>query len=56
MLYRDYSNMINNFMNPNMMALLGAAQGLLQSSGASPRQITMGEALGNGLQGGMQGM
>jgi len=48
--------MINNFMNPNMMALLGAAQGLLQSSGASPRQITMGEALGNGLQGGMQGM
>ena len=43
-------------MNPNMMALLGAAQGLLQSSGASPRQITMGEALGNGLQGGMQGM
>ena len=48
--------MINNFMNPNMMALLGVAQGLLQSSGASPRQITMGEALGNGLQGGMQGM
>jgi len=48
--------MINNFMNPNMLALLGAAQGLLQSSGASPRQITMGEALGNGLQGGMQGM
>lgn len=48
--------MVNNFMNPNMMALLGAAQGLLQSSGASPRQITMGEALGNGLQGGMQGM
>ena len=43
-------------MNPKMMGLLGLAQGLLQSSGASPRQITMGEALGNGLQGGMQGM
>jgi hypothetical protein len=48
--------MDNMMMNPKMMGLLGLAQGLLQSSGASPRQITMGEALGNGLQGGMQGM
>lgn len=43
------------YMNPRTMGILGLAQGLLQSSSASPRQITMGEALGNGLQGGMNG-
>ncbi len=47
--------MQNNFMNPNMMGLLGLAQGMLQSSGSSPREITFGEAMGNGLQSGMQG-
>jgi len=46
---------MENFMNPKMMGIMGLAQGLLQSSGASPRQITMGEAFGNGIQGGMNG-
>lgn len=46
----------NRFSDPRFMGLMGLAQGLLSSSGASPREITLGEAMGNGLQSGMMGM
>lgn len=38
------------------MGLLGLGSGLLSASGASPREITLGEAMGQGLQAGMMGM
>lgn len=46
---------MSQFFDPNNQALMGMAQGLLQSSGASPRPISFGEAMGNGLQGMQQG-
>ena len=47
--------MAKGLLDPNMMALLGAASGLLGASGYSARPISMGEAMGRGLQGGMAG-
>lgn len=47
---------MDQFMTPRNMGLMGLAAGLLQSSGASPREITLGEAMGNGMQQGMQGI
>lgn len=43
------------FSDPRALAMLNFGSQMLQSSGASPRQITFGEALGNGMQGAMQG-
>ena len=47
---------MNFAMDPRMMGLLGLGSGLLSASGASPREITLGEAMGQGLQAGMMGM
>lgn len=47
---------LSKFANPNSMALMGLAQGLFAGSGASPREITLGEAMGMGMGGAMQGM
>jgi hypothetical protein len=44
-----------NFTDPKMMALLSAGGSLLQSSGASPRPINLGEAMGNAVPAAMQG-
>jgi len=44
-----------NFTDPKMMALLSAGGSLLQSSGASPRPINIGEAMGNTVPAAMQG-
>ena len=44
-----------NFTDPKMMALLSAGGSLLQSSGASPRPINIGEAMGNAVPAAMQG-
>ena len=41
--------------DPRTLGLLGVAAGLLEASGASPRKITLGEALGRGLKTGMGG-
>lgn len=46
---------ITNMNDPRVMGLMGLATGLLQSSGYSQRPISFGEALGNGMQQGMQG-
>lgn len=49
--------MNSNFaLDPRMMGLLGLGSGLLSASGSSPREITLGEAMGQGLQSGMLGM
>lgn len=49
--------MNSNFaVDPRMMGLLGLGSGLLSASGSSPREITLGEAMGQGLQSGMIGM
>lgn len=49
--------MNSNFaVDPRMMGLLGLGSGLLSASGSSPREITLGEAMGQGLQSGMLGM
>lgn len=42
-------------LDPRNMGMLGAAGGLLQASGASRLPVTMGQALGQGLQGGLLG-
>ena len=47
---------MNFAMDPRMMGLLGLGSGLLSASGSSPREITLGEAMGQGLQAGMLGM
>lgn len=47
---------LSRFANPDSMALMGLAQGLFAGSGASPREITLGEAMGMGMGGAMQGM
>ena len=45
--------MNSNFaLDPRMMGLLGLGSGLLSASGSSPREITLGEAMGQGLQSG----
>lgn len=46
---------LSNMSDPRTMALMGLASGLLQNSGYSTRPITFGEALGSGMQNGMQG-
>ena len=46
---------LSNMSDPRTMALLGLASGLLQNSGYSTRPISFGEALGSGVQNGMQG-
>lgn len=46
---------LSNMSDPRTMAILGLASGLLQNSGYSTRPITFGEALGSGMQNGMQG-
>lgn len=46
---------MNGLLDPKTFGLLSAAGGLLQSSGASRLPVNMGQALGNGLLGGMQG-
>ena len=46
---------ITDMNDPRVMGLMGLATGLLQSSGYSHRPISFGEALGNGMQQGMQG-
>lgn len=47
---------MNFAVDPRMMGLLGLGSGLLSASGSSPREITLGEAMGQGLQAGMLGM
>lgn len=47
---------MNFAVDPRMMGLLGLGSGLLSASGSSPREITLGEAMGQGLQAGMMGM
>ena len=47
---------MNFAVDPRMMGLLGLGSGLLSASGSSPREITLGEAMGQGLQVGMMGM
>ena len=44
-----------NFSDPKTMALLNAGASLLQSSGASPRPISIGEGMGNAIPAAMQG-
>lgn len=44
-----------NMNDPKSMAMLQAAASMLQSSGYSARPISTGEAMGNALQGGLQG-
>lgn len=44
-----------DFTDPRTMSLLGFGSALLQQSGASPREITMGEGVGGGFQGALQG-
>src|SRR5574343_73190 len=46
---------LSNMSDPRTMAILGLASGLLQNSGYSTRPISFGEALGSGVQNGMQG-
>lgn len=46
---------LSNMSDPRTMALMGLASGLLQNSGYSTRPISFGEALGGGMQNGMQG-
>ena len=43
------------YANPNTAGMLGMAQGLLAASGPSRLPVTMGQALGNGMQGMEQG-
>ena len=43
----------NQMLNPQTQGLLGLGQGLLQSSGWSPTPISMGQAMGQGLQSGL---
>ena len=43
------------YANPNTAAMLGMAQGLLAASGPSRLPVTMGQALGSGMQGAEQG-
>ena len=45
-----------DFMSPRYMGLMGLASGLLGASGASPREITLGEGMGRGIEQGMYGM
>lgn len=47
---------MNNFLDPKMLGLLGAAQGLLQASGPQPYQTSFGQAMGQGIQGGINGL
>ena len=46
----------DNFDNPQTLGLLGIASSLLQASGRSRVPIGLGQALGMGLQGGLQGL
>jgi len=44
-----------DFNDPRTLGLLGAAASLLEAGGASTRPVTMAEALGRGLKGGLGG-
>jgi hypothetical protein len=50
------SSVSNGLMDPQSAGLLGLAQGLLASSGASRLPVPMGPALANGLAGAQQGI
>lgn len=45
-----------DFTDPRALALLNFGANMMQSGGSSPREITFGEALGHGMQGGIQGL
>ena len=47
--------LLDIYNNPQSAGMMGLAQGLLQSSGASRLPVTMGQALGTGVQGMNQG-
>ena len=47
--------LLDIYNNPQSSGMMGLAQGLLQSSGASRLPVTMGQALGTGVQGMNQG-
>jgi hypothetical protein len=47
---------ILDFINPSQLALLGASSSLLQAGGPSRTPVSFGQALGQGIQGGLGGL
>lgn len=45
---------MNGLLDPKILGLLGASAGLLQASGPSTKPVSLGQAMGQGLLGGMQ--